>query len=76
VRGQRSFATAPLGDDAVPCYVDWRTSALPTDPTGISNARPLHALPEPITNPDTITHLNIHRRDRLGGIIYEYEHAA
>jgi putative transposase len=43
---------------------------------GISNARPLHPLPEPITNPDMITHLTIHRRDHLGGIIHEYEHAA
>jgi putative transposase len=44
---------------------------------GISNARPLRPLPEPITTPDTVTHLNIRRRDRLGGgIIHEYEHAA
>jgi transposase InsO family protein len=43
---------------------------------GISNARPTRPLPAPITNPDTITHLSIHRRDRLGGIIHEYEHAA
>jgi putative transposase len=43
---------------------------------GIANARPLHPLPEPISNPDTITHLNIRRRDRLGGIIHEYQHAA
>jgi putative transposase len=43
---------------------------------GISNARPLRPLPEPITYPDTITHLNIRRRDRLAGIIHEYEHAA
>jgi transposase InsO family protein len=43
---------------------------------GISNARPLHPLPEPITDPDTITHLDIRRRDRLGGIIHEYQHAA
>jgi putative transposase len=43
---------------------------------GISNARPLHPLPEPITNPDTITHLTVRRRDRLGGIIHEYQHAA
>jgi transposase len=43
---------------------------------GISNARPLHPLPEPLTDPDQITHLNIHRRDRLGGILHEYEHAA
>jgi putative transposase len=33
---------------------------------GISNARPLHALPEPITNRHKITHLHVHRRDRLG----------
>jgi putative transposase len=43
---------------------------------GISNARPLHPLSEPITNPDTITHLAIRRRDRLGGIIHEYQHVA
>jgi transposase len=43
---------------------------------GISNARPLHPLPEPITDPDTITRLYIRRRDRLGGVLHEYEHAA
>lgn len=43
---------------------------------GITNARPLAPLPEPITDPDRLTHLNIHRRDRLGGILHEYEHAA
>jgi transposase InsO family protein len=43
---------------------------------GIANARPLHPLPQPITNPDTITQLNIRRRDRLGGLLHEYQHAA
>lgn len=43
---------------------------------GIANARPLAPLPEPITDPDRIAHLNIHRRDRLGGVLHEYEHAA
>jgi putative transposase len=43
---------------------------------GIANARPLAPLPEPITDPDRLTHLNIHRRDRLGGVLREYEHAA
>jgi hypothetical protein len=43
---------------------------------GISNARPPQPLPEPITDLGTITQLNIRRRDRLGGIIHEYEHAA
>jgi hypothetical protein len=37
---------------------------------GISNARPLHPLPEPITEPDTMTRLDIHRRDRLGGVFH------
>src|SRR3954470_2045519 len=35
---------------------------------GIGNARPLALLPEPITGPDRLARLNIHRRDRLGGI--------
>jgi transposase InsO family protein len=43
---------------------------------GIANARPLAPLPEPITDPDRLTHLNIHRHDRLGGILHEYKHAA
>jgi transposase InsO family protein len=43
---------------------------------GIANARPLAPLPEPITDPDRLAHLHIHRRDRLGGIPHEYEHAA
>jgi transposase InsO family protein len=43
---------------------------------GIVNARPLAPLPEPITDSDRLAHLNIHRRDRLGGILREYEHAA
>jgi putative transposase len=43
---------------------------------GMANARPLTPLPEPITDPDRLTHLHIHRRDRLGGILHEYEHAA
>jgi putative transposase len=43
---------------------------------GIANARPLVPLPEPITDPDRLAHLDIHRRDRLGGILREYQHAA
>jgi transposase InsO family protein len=43
---------------------------------GIANARPLAPLPEPITKPDQLAQLRIHRRDRLGGLIHEYEHAA
>jgi hypothetical protein len=43
---------------------------------GIGNARPLCMLPTPIADPDEMAHLNIRRRDRLGGILHEYEHAA
>ncbi|MET7426405.1 integrase core domain-containing protein [Dactylosporangium sp. NPDC005555] len=43
---------------------------------GIANARPLRSLPTPIADPDKITRLDIRRRDRLGGILHEYRHAA
>jgi putative transposase len=43
---------------------------------GIANARPLCPLPQPITDPAAITHLRIRRRDRLGGLLHEYHHAA
>jgi transposase InsO family protein len=43
---------------------------------GIANVRPLAPLPEPINDPDRLCHLTIHRRDRLGGVLHEYEHAA
>jgi len=43
---------------------------------GITNARSLAPLPEPITDPNRLTRLDIHRHDRLGGILHEYEHAA
>ncbi|CNG33957.1 transposase [Mycobacterium tuberculosis] len=43
---------------------------------GIANARPLNPLASAITEPNQIAHLNIRRRQRLGGILNEYEHAA
>jgi transposase InsO family protein len=43
---------------------------------GIANVRPLKPLPEPITDPDQLAGLTIHRRDYLGGVLHEYEHAA
>jgi putative transposase len=43
---------------------------------GLANARPLHPLPAPITDLGEPTPLRIRRRDRLGGILHEYEHAA
>jgi transposase InsO family protein len=43
---------------------------------GMTNARPLHPLPPPITDPDQITRLDSRRHQRLGGILNTYEHAA
>jgi putative transposase len=43
---------------------------------GIANARPLHPLPAPIIDPVRIARLDIHRHDRLGGVLHEYQHAA
>jgi len=43
---------------------------------GIANVRPLRALPEPIPELAAITCLHVRRRDRLGGILHEYRHAA
>jgi putative transposase len=43
---------------------------------GIANARPLYPLPAPIVDPDKLARLDIRRRQRLGGILHEYEHAA
>jgi putative transposase len=43
---------------------------------GIANARPLQPLPIPLAAPDQITSLHIRRRDRLGGVLHEYRHAA
>ncbi|MEU4245762.1 integrase core domain-containing protein [Actinoplanes sp. NPDC026619] len=43
---------------------------------GIANSRPRRPLPDPITEPVKLTHLNVHRQDRLGGLLHEYDHAA
>ncbi|MEO6081935.1 MAG: integrase core domain-containing protein [Umezawaea sp.] len=43
---------------------------------GITNARPLPALPPPSTDQTQITDLDIRRRQRLGGILNEYHHVA
>jgi transposase InsO family protein len=37
---------------------------------------PLRPAPEPLTEPSQIEQLDILRRDRLGGILHEYQHAA
>ena len=39
-------------------------------------AAPLQPLPQPISEPDQLHHLNIRRRDRLGGTLHEYHHVA
>jgi hypothetical protein len=41
----------------------------------LSQAAPLGSTPEPITEQATIVHLDVPRRDRLDGILHEYEHA-
>jgi hypothetical protein len=43
---------------------------------GIANARPLQPLPEPNTDPATLTRLRIRRHHRLAGLLHEYDHAA
>lgn len=43
---------------------------------GIANARPMHPSRVQAVNPDILARLDIRRRDRLGGILHEYEHAA
>ena len=42
----------------------------------LRRAAPLRPVPEPIAEQARIIHLHIRRRDRLGGIMHEYEHAA
>ena len=43
---------------------------------GIANARPLQPLPVALVIPDQFASLDIRRRDRLGGVLHEYRHAA
>jgi putative transposase len=42
----------------------------------LADAAPLCPLPGPITDPERIAHFNVRRRDRLGGALHEYRHAA
>ncbi|WP_033355770.1 integrase core domain-containing protein [Kitasatospora aureofaciens] len=42
----------------------------------LSQAAPLRTVPEPISDPRRSARLDIRRRDRLGGAIHEYRHAA
>jgi putative transposase len=42
----------------------------------LGQAAPPRALPVPIADPDQMTNLDIRRRDRLGGVLHQYQHAA
>ncbi len=42
----------------------------------LHSAAPLRPLPQPITQPAQLDQLDIRRRDRLGGTLHEYQHAA
>jgi transposase InsO family protein len=42
----------------------------------LDQAAPLRTVPDPITDPTRITELSVRRRDRLGGVLHEYSHAA
>ena len=65
------------GGDAQPALREYERHHNDRRPhRGIANARPRAPLPEPITDPDRLVHLNIHRRDRLSGLLHEYDHAA
>ncbi|MFJ8827893.1 integrase core domain-containing protein [Streptomyces sp. NPDC102467] len=41
----------------------------------MNQAAPLRAVPEPLTRAQ-VTHLDVHRRDRLGGVLHEYRYTA
>jgi putative transposase len=42
----------------------------------LRQAAPLRPVREPVTEQARIIHLDVRRRDRLGGTLHEYEHAA
>ncbi|MEV4800415.1 integrase core domain-containing protein [Nonomuraea sp. NPDC049421] len=42
----------------------------------LNQAAPLRTVPDPITDPERIAGLNVRRRNRLGGVLHEYSHAA
>jgi hypothetical protein len=50
-----------------------RRSAGPTGPSELPHPC---ALPEPIAGPERIAQLDVRRRNRLGGTLHKYRHAA
>ncbi|MGV9384978.1 hypothetical protein ACWDRB_54870 [Nonomuraea sp. NPDC003707] len=47
-----------------------------TELIALAQAAPLRLVPDPVTDPERIASLTIRRRDRLGGVLHEYSHAA
>ena len=45
-------------------------------PIRVSATPAARSLPKPITDPDRLARLRIHRHDRLGGVLHEYQHVA
>ena len=67
VQAARNLAHGPGEPGAVPDPGPHRT---------LRAAAPLRPLPEPVTGLEQIAHLDVRRRDWLGGILHEYQHAA
>jgi putative transposase len=42
----------------------------------LHGAAPPRPRPDPVIDPARLDHLDIHRHDRLGGVLHEYKHAA
>ncbi|MGN9787987.1 integrase core domain-containing protein [Nonomuraea sp. ZG12] len=42
----------------------------------LAQAAPPRVVPDPIADLGTIVNLDVRRRDRLGGVLHEYSHAA
>jgi hypothetical protein len=52
----------------------WLAALLHPLPRSVLNY--LRLLPDSITEPATLTHLNVRRHDRLSGLLHEYDRAA
>jgi hypothetical protein len=74
-RSWDGFGVVAAGAQLLACCGYPQHMAILASP-GNRHARPLRALPPPIPEPDATSCLHIHRRDRLGGILYEDRHAA
>jgi len=61
-----------------PAARDGRVAVLPTveHHCAAAHARPLYVLPARVADPHKLAHLDTRRRDRLGGMLHEYQRAA